>query len=94
MAGAGTVISVYANERTDPVLPTRRFMAANATLRYVLLYGVPRPELLAAVAWTSRALADGALSALPVKRFGLGDIAAAQDAVEHGAVGKVLVIPR
>jgi hypothetical protein len=34
-----------------------------------------------------------ALSALPVSGYGLDDIIAAQEAVEKGAVGKVLVRP-
>jgi NADPH2:quinone reductase len=93
VAGPGTVIVVYAAEPRDPVLPTRRFMTANVAVRFVLLYGVPGKELAAAVGWTSEALADGALSVLPLQRFSLDDVAAAQDAVERGAVGKVLVIP-
>jgi NADPH2:quinone reductase len=93
VSGPGTVVVVYASEPKDPVLPTRRFMTANATLHYVLLYGVPAPELAEAVAWTSGAVAAGALTPLPVQLFSLDDVAAAQDAVEHGAVGKVLVVP-
>ena len=93
VAGPGTVIAVYANEPTDPVLPTRRFMAANTAVQYMLLYGVPWPQISAAIAWTSEAMVAGALSALPTQCFPLDEVAAAQDAVEHGAVGKVLVCP-
>jgi NADPH2:quinone reductase len=93
VAGAGTVIAVYANEAQDPVVPTRRFMVANAAIKYVLLYGVPSEEIAKAVTWTSDALEAGALSALPVTRYALDDIVAAHEAVEGGAVGKVLVIP-
>jgi NADPH2:quinone reductase len=89
----GTEIVTYASERTDPVLPTRRLMAANVAIRYVLLYGVPRQELAAAVSWVERALRDSALTLLPLHRFSLDEVAAAQDAVERGAVGKVLVVP-
>ena len=39
------------------------------------------------------ALAAGALTELPVRRFPLGEIAAAHEAVERGVTGKVLVIP-
>ena len=90
---SGAEIVTYANEATDPTLPTRRLMGANATLRFVLLYGVPPGELAAAVSWVEQALADGALSPLPLHRFPLDQTAAAQDAVEQGAVGKVLVVP-
>jgi len=90
---ANTEIVTYASEAEDPVLPTRRLMTANATIHYVLLYGVPAAEMTAAVGWVDRAVQDGALSLLPIHRFSLDQVAAAQDAVEHGAVGKVLVIP-
>jgi NADPH2:quinone reductase len=88
-----TEIVTYAAEARDPVLPTRRLMTANATLRYVLLYGLPDRELADAVRWVDRALGDGALSLLPLERFSLDDVGAAQDAVQGGAVGKVLVLP-
>ncbi len=93
VCGPGSVVVVYASEAADPALPTRRLMTANLTLHYVLLYGVPAPELAEAVAWVSRALADGALSALPLHRYPLAEVAAAQDAVQQGAIGKVLVLP-
>jgi len=68
-------------------------MTANVTLRFVLLYGVPTPALDAAVADIGAALTAGALTELPVNRFPLGEIAAAHEAAEGGAVGKVIVIP-
>jgi len=49
--------------------------------------------LVAAVAGVSSALAAGALTELPVRRFPLSEIAAAHEAVERGVTGKVLVIP-
>ncbi|MGH9104257.1 MAG: NADPH:quinone reductase [Acidimicrobiales bacterium] len=93
VSGPGTVIVVYASEAEDPVVPTRQMMAANATVHWMLLYRVTPGQLAAAVAWTSQAVAARALSALPVHRFPLDQVAAAQDAVEQHAVGKVLVIP-
>ena len=66
-------------------------MGANVRLRFVLLYGVPTDALAAAVAGVGTALGDGALSELPVRRFPLDQVAAAQDAVQAGTVGKVLV---
>jgi NADPH2:quinone reductase len=59
----------------------------------VLLYGVPRATLDQAAQDITMALAEGALTELPVTRFSLDDIVAAHEAVERGAVGKVLVIP-
>jgi NADPH2:quinone reductase len=93
VAGAGTVISVYANEPNDPVLPVRRFMTANATLRFVLLYGVLPDDLAADLAWVRDAVGAGALSPLPITRYSLDDVVAAQEAVENGAVGKVMLVP-
>lgn len=90
---AGTEVAIYANEATDPVLPTRRLMTANVTLHYVLLYGVPGSQLAAAVDWVRTAVDDDALTTLPVHEYGLEEVAAAQDAVENHAVGKVLVVP-
>jgi NADPH:quinone reductase len=66
VSGPGTVISVYATETADPILPVRRCMTANLLLRFVLLYGVPPPALEAAAADITAALRDGALSPLPV----------------------------
>jgi NADPH2:quinone reductase len=43
------------------------------------------------VADITAALADGALSELPVHRFPLDDIAAAHEAAEAGVVGKVVI---
>jgi len=93
VSGPQTHIVDYAAEPSDPVLPVRRFMTANVVLRFILLYGVPRPALEQAAADISTAIGAGALTALPVARFPLEQIAAAQDAVAAGAVGKVCVVP-
>jgi NADPH2:quinone reductase len=82
----------YAAEADDPVLPVRACMNANVVVRFVLLYGVPAEALIQAAGDITDALHDGALTELPVIRFPLDEIAAAQDAVEAGAMGKVLVV--
>lgn len=91
VAGPRTVIATYANEVTDPTLPVRRCMGANVTLRFVLVYGVPIAGLHAAAAGVTEALRASALTELPIRRFSLDGVAAAQDAVKAGEVGKVLV---
>ncbi|MHB1575177.1 MAG: NADPH:quinone reductase [Candidatus Dormibacteria bacterium] len=91
LAGPNTSIVVYAASGQDPVLPVRPCMNSNASMRFVLLYGVPRPALEEAAADITRALVAGSLSELPVQRFPLENCARAQDAVEAGAVGKVLL---
>ncbi|HEY6481678.1 MAG TPA: NADPH:quinone reductase [Streptosporangiaceae bacterium] len=93
LSGPQTTIVTYAAEATDPVLPVRAAMTANVSMRFVLLYGVPRAALRRAAADITQALADGALTELPVTKFSLDDVAAAHDAVQAGAVGKVLVVP-
>jgi NADPH:quinone reductase len=84
-------IVVYAADGPDPQLPVRACMTANVTLEFVLLYGVPQPALDQAKADITMALADGALTALPVTRFALDDVAAAHEAVEAGTPGKVVL---
>lgn len=84
-------IVTYAAEPADPALPVRACMTANLTLRFVLLYGVPAAALEQAAADITSALAEGALTELPVTRFALDDVAAAQDAVEAGTPGKVVI---
>ncbi len=88
-----TTIVTYAAEAENPVLPVRACMAANVNLRFVLLYGVPVSALAEAGADITAALAAGDLTSVPVHRFALADIAAAHEAAEGGAVGKVIVTP-
>lgn len=90
-AGPGTEIVVYANEPDDPPLPVRRLMVAQARLRFVLVFGVPRPELDRAVAQVAAAVAAGALPPPPTVAFDLADVAAAHARVEAGSVERVLL---
>ncbi len=91
LAGPATTIVTFAAAAVDPLLPVRACMTANLTIRFVLLYGVPRQELVKAANDINEAIVAGALSGLPVHHFSLDDIAAAHEAVEDGVVGKVLV---
>jgi NADPH2:quinone reductase len=93
LATPQTVVVTYAAEPADPVLPVRACMNANVTLRFVLLYSAPGSALDSAVEDITVALGAGALTELPVHRFPLAEIAAAQEAAEAGAVGKVVVAP-
>jgi NADPH2:quinone reductase len=68
-------------------------MTANLTLRFVLLYGVEMTALDQAAADITAALTAGELTSLPVRKYPLSDIAAAHQAAEGGAVGKVIVTP-
>lgn len=91
LAPHAAVVTYADDGSTVKLPPLRSLMSTNALLRFVLLYGVPADKLRAAAADVARATADGALTTLPLHRFALQDTAAAHDAVEAGAVGKVLI---
>ena len=93
LATPETVVVTYAAEPSNPVLPVRDCMNANVVLRFIMLYSVPGAAMDAAAADVTAALAASALTELPVHRFPLDDIVAAQEATEGGAVGKVIVEP-
>jgi NADPH2:quinone reductase len=90
-------VAAYANTGgTEVTLPVRPLMGLNARLQFVLLYTVGEGALQAAADDVTEAVADGALevgeeNGLPLTRFPLAETAAAHDAVENGAVGKVLI---
>jgi NADPH2:quinone reductase len=88
-----TTIVTYAAEPSDPELPVRACMSANVNLKFVLLYGVASAALDLAAADITAALAAGDLTSLPTHTFPLEDTAAAHEAAEGGAVGKVIVLP-
>ncbi len=92
VSAPGAAIVTYADDGSTVQLPSlRRLMTANLVLRFVLLYGVDSESLRQATADVAAAVAAGALTPLPVHRFALEGTAAAHDAVEGGAVGKVVI---
>jgi NADPH:quinone reductase len=90
-------IAVYATDGgSEFTLPTRANMIKNVRYQFVMLYTVGDTALRAAVEDITLALADGALPVgenvgLPLHRFPLEDTADAHQAVQDGAVGKVLI---
>jgi NADPH2:quinone reductase len=85
-------IASYAGTPDDVAeVPVRRLMTPNLVLRFVLVYTIPRDALSMAIADVSAAVEAGALTTLPVHRFPLERAAEAHDAVQGGAVGKVLI---
>jgi NADPH:quinone reductase len=96
LAPNGTV-AAYANEGGhDLGLNVRELMFRNVRYQFVLVYTVSTAAKDQAVADVSSAVADGALpvgedAGLPLHRFPLERTADAHDAVERGAVGKVLI---
>lgn len=92
VAAADASITSYAADGDSVVeVPVRRLMAAGIVLRFMLLYVVPAADLAAAIEVTQGAVTAGALTTLPLVRFPLDQAQAAHDAVERGAVGKVLI---
>ena len=97
VAKSRTAVAVYADDGGDEFrLDARANMIKNIRYQFVLLYTVGDLALREAVADVTRALDDGALpvgeeAGLPLHRFALSDAAAAHQAVEDGAVGKVLI---
>jgi len=86
------VISSYAdNGGLEAAVPIRSCMLANLQLRFVLVYTMPPAALSEAVVGVSEAVSAGALTALPLHRYPLERAAEAHDAVENGAVGKVII---
>ena len=91
------VVSMYADNGGDAAsIPVRPNMSINARYQFLLLYTIGDRALSAAAADVTAALRDGVLpvgedAGLPLVRFALEDTAAAHDAVEGDAVGKVLV---
>jgi len=90
-------ISIYANDGSAPfALDVRRNMGLNSRYQFVLLYTVGWELIAAAAADINQAIEDGAFrvgesAGLPLHRFPLEETRAAHEAVEGGAVGKVLV---
>jgi NADPH2:quinone reductase len=90
-------VAVYADDGGKEFrLAVRPSMIQNVRYQFVLLYTVGDAALTAAVEDVTLALVDEALpvgedAGLPLHRFPLADTAAAHQAVQDGAVGKVLI---
>ena len=96
IANHGTVAVYSTDGGAEMMLDVRRHFALNVRYQFLLLYTVGEAALEAAAADVSRAVADGALpvgeaAGLPLTRHPLERTAEAHDAVESGAVGKVLI---
>ncbi|MET0693017.1 MAG: NADPH:quinone reductase [Propionibacteriaceae bacterium] len=97
VARSRTSIAIYADDGGAQLnLDVRASMVKNLRWQFVLLYTVGDLALSDAVADLTAALEDGVLpvgeeAGLPVHRFSLADTGAAHQAVEDGAVGKVLI---
>lgn len=90
-------ISIYANEGGGTLTPDVGISnVVNARYQFILLYTVGWGRIDAAAEDINEAIAEGAFNVgehfgLPLHHFALDDTAAAHDAVEGGAIGKVLI---
>jgi NADPH2:quinone reductase len=92
----GTV-AIYANNGGDTLtMPLRAAFGKNLRFQFLILYTLAEHLLRAAIEDVSAAVAAGAIrvgedAGLPLRHYPLDETAAAHDAVEAGAVGKVLL---
>jgi NADPH:quinone reductase len=90
-------VAVYADDNTSEVsIPVRASMMQNACWQFVLVYTEPGAAKATAVADVSAAVAAGAIrvgdvAGLPLHHFPFTDVGGAHQAVQEGAVGKVLI---
>jgi NADPH2:quinone reductase len=91
------LVSIYANNGGDELtMPLRAAFGKNLRFQFLILYTLDEQLLRHAVEDVASAVAAGALrvgeeAGLPLHRYPLEQTAAAHDAVENGAVGKVLI---
>ena len=97
VAANGATIAVYATDGGDTFpVDVRRTFGLNLRYQFLLLYTLDQALLTAATEDVTAAIAAGALRAgekagLPLHHYPLEATPAAHDAVERGAVGKVLI---
>ena len=97
VVGSRAVVSMYADDGGDTAsIPVRPNMTKNTRYQFVLLYTVGDEAMTAAVEDITEALGAGVLPVgeehgLPLMRFSLEQTAAAHQAVQDGAIGKVLI---
>ena len=91
------LVSIYANNGGDEMtMPLRAAFGKNLRFQFLILYTLDPRLVRAAIEDVNAAVAVGALrvgedAGLPLHHYPLAQIAAAHDAVEGGAVGKVLL---
>ena len=97
VARNGATIAIYANNGGDTFpVDVRRTFSTNLRYQFLLLYTLDQALLSAAAEEVNEAVAAGMLrvgeqAGLPLHHYPLAETPAAHDAVEQGAVGKVLI---
>ncbi len=97
VARNGATIAIYANNGGDTFpIDVRRTFSTNLRYQFLLLYTLDQALLSSAAEDVTAAVAAGALrvgekAGLPLHHYPLAATSAAYDAVEQGAIGKVLI---
>ncbi len=95
--GMHGAVAMYADDGgAEVTVPVRTQMGPNARWQFVLVYTEPERAKVIGIEDVATAVADGAVRVgedvgLPLHVFPLAETAAAHQAVQDGAVGKVLV---
>ncbi|SDE85824.1 NADPH2:quinone reductase [Blastococcus fimeti] len=95
--GMHGAIAMYADDGgAEVTVPVRAQMGPNARWQFVLVYTEPERAKALAIEDVATAVADGAVrvgaeAGLPLHVYPLAETAAAHQAVQDGAVGKVLI---
>jgi NADPH2:quinone reductase len=90
---ANGAIATYASDASmEPTVPFRPFLARDITVRFVLVYVMPREAKEAAIGTITSLLDSGYLRHHVYREYEMKDVAAAHEAVENGqALGNVVV---
>jgi NADPH2:quinone reductase len=95
--GMHGAVAMYADDGgAEVTVPVRAQMGPNARWQFVLVYTEPERAKVLAIEDVATAVGDGAIRAgedagLPLHVYPLAETAAAHQAVQDGAVGKVLI---
>ncbi|MGY2128298.1 NADPH:quinone reductase [Blastococcus sp. SYSU DS0617] len=95
--GMHGAVAMYADDGgAELTVPVRAQMGPNARWQFVLVYTEPERAKVLGIEDVATAVADGAIrvgeeAGLPLHVFPLAETAAAHQAVQDGAVGKVLI---
>ncbi|SDF47415.1 NADPH2:quinone reductase [Blastococcus aurantiacus] len=97
VVGMHGAVAMYADDGgAEVTVPVRSQMGPNARWQFVLVYTEPERAKVLGIEDVATAVADGAArvgdeAGLPLHVFPLAETAAAHQAVQDGAVGKVLI---
>jgi NADPH:quinone reductase len=86
----GTIVT-YGADSSDLRIPPRDLVVANVTLRFLGIYGVPESALRPAHRRGHERADQRRPQRAAGARYELDEIAAAHEAAEAGAIGKVLI---